>query len=88
MDDAQAREAERVLGVALRMFEERAELARRLAGVQRRRGRPVSAEHWGATVREMEEAPRACCATSSRAIGGVPEPEGENDRGPGAGQGG
>ena len=56
MDEAQARETARVLAAALRMFDERAELARRLAEAQRKRGRPVSAEHWEATTREMEDA--------------------------------
>ena len=56
MDEAQARETGQVLGVAVRMFGERAELARRLAEAQRRRGWPVSAAHWDATVREMEDA--------------------------------
>jgi two-component system chemotaxis response regulator CheB len=56
MDEAQLRELERVLGTALRMFNERAELARRLAAMQRKRGRPVSAEHWEATTCEMNEA--------------------------------
>ena len=56
MDEAQFRQTRRVLETALRMFEERAELARRLAAAQRKRGRPVSAEHWEATAREMEDA--------------------------------
>ena len=56
IDEAQARETARVLGAAVRMFGERAELARRLAGAQRKRGRPVSAEHWEAATREMEDA--------------------------------
>jgi two-component system chemotaxis response regulator CheB len=56
IDEAQARETARVLGAAVRMFGERAELARRLAEAQRKRGRPVSAEHWEATAREMEDA--------------------------------
>jgi two-component system, chemotaxis family, protein-glutamate methylesterase/glutaminase len=56
MDEAQASETARVLEAALRMFKQRAELARRLAEAQRKRGRPVSAEHWEATTREMEDA--------------------------------
>ena len=56
MDEAQFRQTQRVLETALRMFNERAELARRLAEAQRKRGRPVSAEHWEATTREMEDA--------------------------------
>lgn len=56
MDEAQFRQTRRVLETALRMFNERAGLARRLAGAQRKRGRPVSAEHWEATTREMEDA--------------------------------
>ena len=56
MDEAQASQTARVLETALRMFDERAELARRLAGAQRKRGRPVSAEHWEAATREMEDA--------------------------------
>ncbi len=56
MDEAQFRETRRVLETALRMFDERAELARRLAAAQRKRGRPMSAEHWQAATREMEDA--------------------------------
>ena len=56
MDEAQLHQLEPVLGTALRMFNERAKLARRLAATQRKQGRPVSAEHWEATTREMEEA--------------------------------
>ena len=56
MDEAQVRQTRRVLDTALRMFNERAELARRLAAAQRQRGRPVSAEHWEAATREMEDA--------------------------------
>ena len=56
MDEAQFRQTRRVFETALRMFDERAELARRLARAQRQRGRPVSAEHWEATTREMEDA--------------------------------
>ncbi len=56
MNEAQFRQTRRVLETALRMFEERAELARRLAAAQRKRRRPVSAEHWEATTREMEDA--------------------------------
>jgi hypothetical protein len=39
MDEAQFRQTRRVLETALRMFNERAELARRLAAAQRKRGR-------------------------------------------------
>ena len=56
MDGAQFRRTRLVLETALRMFEERAELARRLAEAQRKRGRRVSAEHWEAATREMEDA--------------------------------
>src|SRR4051812_13802232 len=42
-----------------RMFNERAELARRLAATQRKHARPVTAEHWEATAREMGEAAEA-----------------------------
>ncbi len=56
MDVAQFLPTRRALETALRMFDERAELARRLAEAQRRRGRPASAEHWEATVHEMGEA--------------------------------
>jgi two-component system chemotaxis response regulator CheB len=59
LDEAQFHEMQRVLETALRMFNERAELARRLAEVQRKRGRPVSAEYWEATTREMGEAAKA-----------------------------
>jgi two-component system chemotaxis response regulator CheB len=59
MDEARASETARVLAAAVRMFSERAELARRLAGAQRQRGRPVSAEHWEAATREMEDAAEA-----------------------------
>src|SRR3954454_23462673 len=55
-DQAQLREVERVLGTALRMFNERAELARRLAATQRMQRRPASAELWESTSREMKEA--------------------------------
>lgn len=83
MDGAQARETPRVLGMALRMFGERVELARRLAETQRRRGRPVSAEHWEATVHEMEEAAevlRRLIARGSR----QPDSEADNGDAPGA----
>jgi len=56
LGEAPSNETRRVLETALRMFEERVELARRLAEVQQRRGRPVSAAHWEATSREMDEA--------------------------------
>lgn len=56
MEGEQARGTARVLGMALRMFGERAELARRFAAAQRKRGRPVSADYWEATVHEMEQA--------------------------------
>ncbi len=85
MDEAQARETARVLGVALRMFGERAELARRLAEAQRRRGRPVSAEHWETTIREMDEAAevlRRFLAREWRRLG----PEGDDGAEPGAAQ--
>ena len=56
MDEAQIYGTRRVLETALRMFNERAELARRLAATQRKRGKLVSAEHWEATTREMDAA--------------------------------
>ena len=56
LGEVQFNETRRVLETALRMFKERVELARRLAEVQQRRGRPVSAAHWEATSREMDEA--------------------------------
>jgi two-component system chemotaxis response regulator CheB len=56
MGEAQFHKTRRVLETALRMFKERVELARRLAEAQQRRGRPVSAAHWEATSREMDEA--------------------------------
>ena len=62
---------------ALRLFGERAELARRLAGAQRKRGRPVSAEHWEAATREMEEAAAALRRLLER--GRRPDPEGSGD---------
>ena len=77
MDEAQSRETQRALDTALRMFGERAELARRLAGAQRQRGRPVSAEHWEATTREMEDAAEALRRLIER--GWRPDPEGPRD---------
>jgi two-component system, chemotaxis family, protein-glutamate methylesterase/glutaminase len=59
MDEAQFHEMQRVLETALRLFNERAELARRLAEVHGKQGRPVSAEYWEATAREMNEAAAA-----------------------------
>ena len=53
--EAQARETARLVGGALGTFGERAELARRLAEGQRRRGRPVSADARDAAAREMED---------------------------------
>jgi hypothetical protein len=77
MDEAQFRQTRRALETALRMFEERAELARRLAGAQRRRGRPVSAEHWEAATREMEDAAEVLRRLFER--GWRPDPEGGED---------
>ncbi len=77
MDEAQFRQTRRALETALRMFEERAELARRLAGAQRRRGRPVSAEHWEAATREMEDAAEALRRLIERDW--RPDPEGVGD---------
>ena len=77
VDEAQSRRTRRVLETALRMFDERAELARRLAGAQRRRGRPVSAEHWEATTREMEDAAEALRRLLER--GWRPDPGGGGD---------
>ncbi len=77
MDEAQFRQTRRVLETALRMFNERAELARRLAGAQRQRGRPVSAERWEATTREMEEAAEVLRRLFER--GWRPDPGGGGD---------
>jgi two-component system, chemotaxis family, protein-glutamate methylesterase/glutaminase len=66
MDEAQCRQTERVLDTALRMFNEWAELARRLAAAQRKRGRPVSADAWEATIREMDEAAEVLCRLLER----------------------
>ena len=77
MDEAQFRQTRQVLETALRIFDERAELARRLAGEQRKRGRPVSAEHWEATSREMEDAAEALRRLLER--GWRPDPVGGGD---------
>ncbi len=77
MDEAQFRQTRRVLETALRMFDERAELARRLAGAQRKRGRPVSAEHWEAATREMEDAAEVLRRLFER--GWRPDPGGGGD---------
>jgi two-component system, chemotaxis family, protein-glutamate methylesterase/glutaminase len=86
MDEAQVRETERVLEVALRMFSERAELARRLAETQRKRGRPVSAEHWEATSREMEEGAAVLRRLLARHWW-RPDPEDDDGNEPGIAQG-
>jgi two-component system chemotaxis response regulator CheB len=54
-DAAQFRQVEEALEVALRVLTERAALCRRIAETQRRKGRPVSAEHWEAATHEVEE---------------------------------
>ena len=77
MDEAQFRQTRRVLETALRMFDERAELARRLAAAQRKRGRPVSAQHWEAATREMEDAAEALRRLLER--GWRPDPGGGGD---------
>ena len=73
-----------MLGAAVRMFGERAELARRLAEAQRKRGRPVSAEHWEATTREMEDAAEALRRLLGRDRQRA-DPEGEGGEAPDTG---
>lgn len=76
VDKAQSREAPRVLTMALRMLNERAELARRLAAAQRKRGRLVSADAWDANTHKMEAALLAAPppAASRDALRGVSSP--------------
>lgn len=56
MSEALLFQLHRAVETAFRMFNECAELARRLAKPRRSHGLPVAAEHWEATVREMSEA--------------------------------
>lgn len=55
MDEAQFRELEGALEVALRALNERAALCCRIAGSARRRGALHSAAHWDTAAREAEE---------------------------------
>jgi two-component system chemotaxis response regulator CheB len=85
MDEAQFRQTQRVLETALRMFNERAELARRLAEAQRKKGRPVSAEHWDATVGEMDAAAKVLRRLLERGSQ-PPDPAGDDGNEPSATQ--
>lgn len=55
MDEAQFQQLDQALEVALRVLNERAELARRLGETARGRGQRHSAEHWAKAVREAEQ---------------------------------
>ncbi len=55
MDEAQFRQLEQALEVALRVLNERAELSRRLGEAARGRGQANAAGHWDRATREAEE---------------------------------
>jgi two-component system chemotaxis response regulator CheB len=55
MDEAQFRQMEQALEVALRVLNERAELCRRLAEAARGRNQPHAAENWESARREVAE---------------------------------
>ena len=55
MDEAQFRQMEQALEVALRALNERAELTRRLGEAARGRGQANAAGHWDKATREAEE---------------------------------